>query len=262
MRKERTMDIYEKLARFYDVAHTELTADLVFYLHFARQASGPVLEVGCGTGRILLHLVEAGIDITGVDSSPAMLALAREKLGRRVSLIEGDMRTVALPERYALSIVSINTFMHLLTTIDQLDALNNLARHLVPGGRLIIDLPAGDELAHQDPDARLTLEQTFLDPDTNHQVMRFVASRVDWATQRQYVTYVYDELLEDGRVQRTVAPMTLRHIFRYELELLLDRAGYRLEALYGDYDLSLYGEGGPRMIALAQVVAECDHLRD
>jgi ubiquinone/menaquinone biosynthesis C-methylase UbiE len=247
------MGDYEKLARFYDLEHADLTADLVFYLHFARQAGGRVLEVGCGTGRLSLPLVEAGIEVTGVDSSPAMLAQARRKLGDQVPLIEGDMRTVTLPDRYALIIVSINTFMHLLTTADQLAALTNLARHLGPGGRLIIDLPAGDELAHQDPDARLTLEQTFLDPDTGHRIIKLVASRVDWATQRQEVTYVYDELLEDGGVRRTVVPMTLRHVFRYELTLLLEKAGYNLEALYGDYDLSPYGEGGPRMIAVARI---------
>jgi SAM-dependent methyltransferase len=247
------MDIYEKLARFYDLEHADLTADLVFYLHFARQAAGPVLEVGCGSGRVMLPLVEAGIDVTGVDSSTAMLALARSKLDDRARLIEDDMRTVALPQRFDLIIISINTFMHLLTTIDQVDALTNLARHLTAEGQLIIDLPAGDELVHQDPDARLTLEQTFLDPDTNRQVMKFVASRIDWATQRQDVTYVYDELLKDGSLHRTVIPMILRHVFRYELMLLLEKAGLRLQALYGDYDLSRYGEGGPRMIAVAQV---------
>lgn len=247
------MDVYGKLARFYDLQHAELTADTVFYVHFARQAGGPVLEMGCGTGRILLPLIGAGIEVTGVDSSPAMLSVARRKLGDRIPLIKGDMRTVSLPERYSLIIITINTFMHLLTTADQLGALNNLARHLTPDGRLIIDLPAGDELMHQDADARLTLEQTFLDPNTNRQIMKLVASRIDWFTQRQEVTYVYDELLEDGGVERTVMPMTLRYTFRYELALLLDRAGYRLETLYSDYDLGPYGDGGPRMIAVAQL---------
>ncbi len=245
------MDVYEKLARFYDAQHADLTADLVFYLYFARQADGPVLEVGCGTGRLMLPLVEAGIAVTGVDTSPAMLAVARRQLGERAVLVEGDMRTISLPDRYALVIISINTFMHLLTTKDQLAALTNLARHLQPQGRLIIDLPAGDELAHQDPDGHLFLEQTFQDPESGHPVMKFVASRVDWFTQRQHVTYIYDERLPGGEVRRTVAPMTLRHVFRYELELLLDKAGYHLEALYGDYDLTPYGEGGPRMIAVA-----------
>jgi SAM-dependent methyltransferase len=245
------MDVYERLARFYDLEHVDLTADLIFYQHFARQAGGPVLEVGCGTGRLLLPLAEAGIEVTGLDVSPAMLALARRKLGERVPLIEGDMRTATLPGRYALIIVSINTFMHLLTTFDQLAALTNLARYLATGGRLIVDLPAGDELTHQDPDAHLILEKTFSDPDTGWRVMKLVASRVDWATQRQEITYVYDEWPESGEVRRTVVPMTLRYVFRYELVLLLEKAGYDLEALYGDYDLSLYGEGGPRMIAVA-----------
>ena len=247
------MEVYEQLARFYDLEHFDLTADLVFYLHYARLAGGPVLEVGCGTGRVLLHLLEAGIDITGVDSSPAMLDVARTKLGDRVPLIEGDMRNVKLTERYALIIISINTFMHLATTADQVDALTNLAQHLAPGGRLIIDLPAGDELAHQDPDARLTYERTLVDPETDRRIMKLVASRIDWATQSQEVTYIYDELLEDGDVRRTVVPMTLRHVFRYELELLLNKTGFRLKAMYGDYDLCAYGEGGPRMIAVAQL---------
>lgn len=246
------MDAYDKLARFYDLEHADLTADLIFYLHFARQAGGPVLEVGCGTGRLMVPLVEAGIKTTGIDTSSAMLSLARRKVGDQAQLIEGDMRTVTLPDHYALVIISINTFMHLLTTADQLAALANLARHLAPGGRLIIDLPAGDELAYQDADARLTLEQTLFDPDTHHRIMKLVACRIDWATQRQEITYIYDELLENGEVRRIVVPMTLRYVFRYELMLLLEKAGYNVEALYSDYDLSPYGDGGPRMIAVAR----------
>ncbi len=247
------MDAYETLARFYDLEHAGLTADLVFYLHYAQQADGPMLELGCGSGRLLLPLSQAGVELTGVDTSPAMLALARQKLGDRVELVEGDMGAVALPGRYALAIVSVNSFMHLLTTAEQLAALENIARHLQPGGRLIVDLPPGDELFHQDADARLTLERQFVDPATGHQIMKQVVSRIDWAAQQQTVIHVYDELLPDGRLKRTVVPMTLRHVFRYELALLLDKTGYRLENLYGDYDLSPYESGCPRMIAVARL---------
>lgn len=247
------MEAYEKLARFYDLEHADLTADQIFYTYLSRQADGPVLEVGCGTGRLLLPLAESGIEVTGVDSSSTMLAVARDKLGQRVPLIEGDMRTVQLPDRYALVIISINTFMHMLTTSDQLAALTNLARCLAPDGQLVIDLPAGDELAHQDPDGRLTLEQTFVDPATGHKVMKLVASHVDWFHQRQEITYVYEEVCEDGRVERTVVPMTLRHIFRYELMLLLEKAGYHPVSLFSDYDTSPYEDGGPRMIVIAKL---------
>lgn len=246
------MDTYEKLARFYDLDHAHLTADLIFYSHLARQAAGPVLEVGCGSGRLLQPLLEAEVEVTGIDTSPAMLALARRRVGDRALLIEGDMRTVTLPGRYALIIISINTFMHLQTTSDQLATLTNLRRYLAADGQLVIDLPAGDELAHQDPNACLMLEKTFLDPVTGYQVIKLVSSQVDWIRQRQEVTYVYDELLENG-VRRTVVPMTLRYVFRYELILLLEKAGYSLVTLYGDYDMSPYNDGGgPRMIALAQ----------
>jgi SAM-dependent methyltransferase len=199
----------------------------------------------------MLPLIEAGIPVTGVDCSPAMLAFARRKLGKDATLIQGDMRTVTLPERYGLILITINTFMHLLTTEDQLAALSNLSNYIAPEGKLIIDLPAGDELAHQDADALLTLEKTFLDPENGHQILKFVASRVDWFRQRQEITYVFEELLENGTVQRTLAPMTLRYVFRYELELLLQQTGYQLETLYSDYDLSPYRDGGPRMLAVA-----------
>jgi SAM-dependent methyltransferase len=250
------MEIYEKLARFYDLEHAALEIDVTFYVHLARQVGGPVLDAGCGSGRLLLPLSQAGLKVTGIDSSSAMLALARQKLerlGQTVRLIEGDMRTLMLEERYGLIIVSINTFMHFQTTADQLAALENLARHLRPGGQLVIDLPAGDELIHQDPDARLTLEQTFVNPDTGGQIIKLSASQVDWTRQLQEIIYVYDETSPDGSVQRTVVPVTLRYVFRYELALLLERAGYQLLTLYGDYDMSLYDQGGTRMIALAQV---------
>lgn len=245
------MDVYKKLARFYDLEHTDLTADLVFYLYFARESKGPVLEMGCGTGRLMLPMIEAGIPVTGVDNSPTMLEIARRKLGDGATLIKGDARTVTLPERYGLILITINTFMHLLTTEDQLAALSNLSNYMAPEGKLIIDLPAGDELAHQDANALLTLEKTFLDPQSGHQILKFIASRVDWFRQRQEITYVFEELLDNGMVQRTLAPMTLRYVFRYELALLLQQAGYRLETLYSDYDLSLYQDGGPRMLAVA-----------
>jgi SAM-dependent methyltransferase len=245
------MDAYEKLARFYDLDHAHLTADLIFYSHLARQADGPVLEVGCGSGRLLLPLLEAGVEVAGIDTSPAMLALARQRVGDRALLIEGDMRTATLPGLYDLVIISINTFMHLQTTGDQLAALTNLRRYLVEDGQLVIDLPSGDELAHQDPNACLTLEKTFLDRATGSQVIKLTSSKVDWIRQRQEITYVYDELLENG-VRRTVVPVTMRYVFRYELALLLEKAGYKLAALYGDYNMSPYDDGGPRMIALAQ----------
>lgn len=220
-----------------------------------------MLELACGTGRLLLPLAAGGAQVTGVDVSPAMLALADEKvkaagLGKRVRLVQGDMRTVDLGRRYGLVIVGLNSLMHLETQAAQLEALSNAARHLAPGGRLVVDL-FNPEVALPDAqqEGQLFLHCLKVLPDGTH-LLHFQSPRVDRAAQMVSMTNYYDEMQPDGRTQglkvrRHMAPFSLRYLTAGELGLLVQRAGLEVEALYGTYELDPFQNDSPRLLAVA-----------
>ena len=249
---------FDRFAPYYDLEFGAFADDLALYRGFAARAGGPVLELGCGTGRVLLPLAVDGFAVTGVDRSAEMLARAREVVARagvagRVTLIQDDIR--ALRElgraRFALALSAINSFLHVPTRDDQLAALAAVSRHLVPGGLLILDLfPPGPETL-PDYDGRLVHAATYHDPHSGERIDKFSASTLDPAEQRIDTTFFYDRLRRDGTVERVAAPFVLRYIGRFELELLLERAGFGDLQLYGSYDLAPLTAASERMIAVA-----------
>ncbi|HEX3532517.1 MAG TPA: class I SAM-dependent methyltransferase [Thermoanaerobaculia bacterium] len=130
-------------AELYDMLFRDLDFDREFYVRLAREARGPVLEVTCGTGRILLPCLQAGVDIDGLDLFPEMLGVLRRKaaeLGLAPRLYQADMRDFTLPRRYALILVPFNGFVHNLTTDDQLQTLRACRKHLAAGGLLVLNV--------------------------------------------------------------------------------------------------------------------------
>ena len=136
-------------AEHYDAAYS-VKDDLVdrnFYLDLADEYGGPVLEFGCGTGRITLPLARQGVDVTGIDASHSMLEVLRAKLARepeqvrrRTMVIEGDFRTHQIGDRFPLVVIPFRPMQHMYTTDDQLSALKNAGRHLADGGILAFDV--------------------------------------------------------------------------------------------------------------------------
>lgn len=141
-------DDYAFVAEFYDhVDPYRLREDVAFFVDMAKQSNGLVLEIGCGTGRVLIPTARAGFAIVGLDASSAMLTLCREKLAQepqdvqsRVELSQGDMRDFTLGKQFSLVTIPFRPFLHLLTVEDQLACLSCIRRHLMPGGRLILDV--------------------------------------------------------------------------------------------------------------------------
>jgi SAM-dependent methyltransferase len=251
------MDQFDLYARFYDLNLGDFDADLLMIQQFAARCGSPVLELACGTGRVLLPLARQGYQVSGVDISPAMLEVARDKvaaegLADRVTLVEGDMRDFALDGRFNLAFVAVNSFMHLLTTDDQLTALACIRRHLNPGGLLLVDLFNPDLGSLLDARGQVLMDKTMTDPETGHRLVRFHTRTVDLGQQTQRVTYIVDEVDGDGQVRRTLFPFSMRYLFRYELELLLRHAGFTVEAVYGSYDLDEFSGDSDRMIAVAR----------
>ena len=243
----------DAFARYYDVDAGQETADIPLYVAFARRTGGPILEVACGTGRVLLPLAQAGFDVVGLDISPAMLALARQKvdaagLQGKVGLVEADARGFHLGERFNLAFVALNSFTHFLTEEDQERTLRCIHEHLVPGGLLILDLPNPEPALLGEAGGQVVHEWTRPAPQTGHQLLKFRTQRVDTASQLVDLTFIYDEVAPDGQLRRTAIPFTLRYFHRREMELLLDRCGFAVDAIYGSYELDAYRADSLKMI--------------
>jgi SAM-dependent methyltransferase len=248
---------FDPFARFYDLFYGEWEDDLHMYRDFALAADGPILEIGCGTGRVLVPLALDGYHITGIELSEAMLARARAKadtaqVSGRITLIQGDMRDFEIPAVFALAFIPINTFMHCYDTSQQLSCLRSIHRHLYPGGKLIVDIFHPDPQTLLESDGRLVSEGTDLDPETGHTVHRFYSRRLDLADQSQHITFILDETGSIGAVSRTLFSFRMRYVHRYEMELLLHAAGFRLEAVYGSYDLEPFDSSSDKMVFVAR----------
>jgi SAM-dependent methyltransferase len=250
---------FDRFARFYDLDYESFQDDVALYLGYAERTGGPLLELGCGTGRLLLPLARAGFDVTGVDLSPRMLEVAQAKvdatgLADQITLVQADMRQVELPQQYRLAFIAINSFMHLTSLEDQLAALRAWRKLLLPGGLLIIDVDHPDPRHLLEADGRLDLHGRWFDPDSGATVLKHMSRTLDAARQLQHVLFIYDEVFPDGQLRRTLAPFQARYLYRFEGELLLDKAGFSPEQVYGSYDLDPYSSESERMIFVARRV--------
>lgn len=247
----------DRLARFFDLEYANYTDDLPLVEAYARRTGGPLLELGCGTGRLLVPLAKAGYLVTGVDISPEMLRIARAKareagVARRVRLVQGDYADAPLEGPYRLAFAMMNTFLHLLTQADQVRALQHWRQHLTADGLLLIEVFHPDVAQLASLDGRLELDGTWTDPETGSTVVKWLARTVDLAEQLLHVNLIYDEVNSQGQVCRTLVPLELRYLWRFEAELLLDKAGFDLEAIYGDLELGPFEGSSDRMILVAR----------
>ena len=251
------MENFDRFARFYDADYRHYTDDLELIADLAAEQGDPLLELGCGTGRVLVPLAAAGHTITGIDISPALLAIAQAKIDRasyaaRATLVQADLRTFDLPNQaFAFAFCTSNTLMHLTTQAEQLAVLRNVQRHLQPGGLLLLDL-FNPDLARLLAIQGLTeLADQWEDPASGAQVIKWCVRTVDWAEQLQETLFLYEETFPDGHVTRTVCPFTLRFLWRSEAELLLQLAGFALEAVWGDFDGAPYSTASEHLILCA-----------
>lgn len=251
---------YAVIARYYDAENADKTDDLAFYSELAEERGGPILDVGCGTGRVVFHLAQGGFLTHGIDSEYEMLERAKIKLDvyrharDKLTFYQGDVLTYDFDRRFKLLLLSYNALMHFHTQDEQLALLRRLRGLIEPDGVLVVDLPnAGEVFASQDTDA-VTLERTFIEPETGHMVMQQSVSYLDRVQQLMEVTWIYDEITEDGVVLRTVAPVIFRYVFYSELLLLLKQTGFEVDAAYGDYARGAFENGCERLVVLAKPV--------
>jgi SAM-dependent methyltransferase len=246
---------YATTAEFYDyVVPYQTRPDVAFFVAAAQSSGGPVLEIGCGTGRVLLPLARVGIDVTGIDLSPHMLDVCQRRLLREpaevqahVQLDQADMCNFALGQTFQLITIPFRPFQHLIEVEDQIACLRCVHQHLAERGRFILDLfnPSLPALVHEITGEEQSGEPEFTLPDGRRVQRRSRIVARDVFKQYQDVELIYYVNHPDGRTERLVHAFPMRYFFRYEVEHLLARCGFAVEALYGDYDKSAYGAQYP-----------------
>jgi len=254
------MESYDRLdAEFYDHYQIGLEGDVEFYVERATKAGGPVLELGCGTGRIAIPVARAGVEIVGLDRAPSMLAVARAKIAglpreirRRIELVEADMRTFALGRRFALVMIPYRAFLHMLTVEDQRACLRTVREHLAGDGRLVLNLfdPNVTVIAARlgAGAGMLRYARSFVHPASRRRVLVWEAWQYDPVRQLVDGHFMFDELDAAGTVTtRHASPLTLRWIYQYEMRHLLELEGLAVEALYGDFRGGAFRQGGEQV---------------
>ncbi len=254
----KIMSDYDPIAYYYDLEYSRVTADLDFYREMARQAGAQarILEVACGSGRMALPLLQAGFRVTGLDSSEEMLKLARQKLAdepegiqQRGQFVQADMRDFDLNgEQFDLIFIALNSFQHLLTQEEQITFLRAARKHLAPAGWFIVDVVNPEEKESYPADGRLEFNTSYPNPKTGGIVYVFLSTTANPAEQQRNYTYFYDDTARDGTVKRFVANFSLRYSYRFELQLLLEKAGFSVEDFYGSYEFDEYEAGSNRLV--------------
>jgi SAM-dependent methyltransferase len=242
-------DSYDISAKHYDAAYAKLAenqrlVDGPFYVDLARQAGGEVLEVGCGTGRVLLAIAREGVAISGVDNSAAMLHVLRKHLAAeppsvrdRVTLREGDMRDFRLGREFPLVILPFRPMQHMYTMEDQLAALKTVAAHLSDGGKLAFDVfyPKFERISAGIGEETLELEW-HLGGDPPKMVRRYFRKEsYDKIAQTFSATFLFRTYCGEKLVNLETEPLKMSYYTYPQMRGLFAMAGLEIVEQYGSF---------------------------
>ena len=234
------MTLYDRIASFYDPWSRSVTEDVGFYVDEALASGGPVVELAVGTGRIAVPIARAGIDVIGVDSSPAMLAVARAAadeadVSSRVDLRLGDLREPPVTERVPLVICPFRSLLHMETEEEKLRALRAARSLLEPNGRFVFDVFSP---------SRADIEEThgrWLEREPG------IFERADWDEGTRTLTL-------SVRSDSSATSFGLHWLSAPEWLRLLDEAAFAVDAVYGWFDRRPY-EGEEDMIFVTRATS-------
>jgi len=248
------------LARYYDLDLLDDPGDLAMYLALAARSDGRILELAAGSGRICVPLAAAGHQVTAVDNDPAMLDRARAAVARAafagrggtLTLIERDLTTLHLGERFGLVIVALNSLLLLGGRAAQARALEVMRAHLAPQGRAVIDvwLPTPDDLALYDGVARL--DWIRRDDETGERVAKLWSATYDRATNTATVTVWFEAGTDAVARERVVRQDQISFVGASELIDLARIAGLVPVTIAGDYDMTPLSAESERIVLVAR----------
>jgi len=253
---------HEFVADFYDAMYTNpVRQDIDFFVDYSRKAGGKTLELGCGTGRVLIPTALAGCEITGLDLSPYMIKKCREKINRlprevrkNVLIIQGNMTNFSTGEEYALITIPFRPFQHLIAVDEQKACLNSISKHLSIKGKLVFDVY--HPFLPRVPEPKFFMEMEVTPPFklTDGRVIKRTNRTAAFHRAEQYndIEFIFYIKYPDGKEERLVQTFPMRYYYRYEIEHLLSLCGFKIVELFGNYDKSKFSNDSPEMIFVAE----------
>lgn len=243
------MNEYDAIAAFYDCEHAHFEDDIQFYLHAL--PPGTVLEVGSGTGRVAGKLAAAGYQVHGIEPSESMLVWARERFNDtpNPTFALGSLSDLPGGRRFASAILSLNTLWHITDARSQVAALRNLRRTMAPGAMLLLDVT--NPLSMADRGANGQVRERFRGPCGDALLVIQSAAWDDQASQLLHLDLTYDCVSSSGAVTRTPSSLLLRYLYRSEVELMLELAGFQLREIFGSYEMGAFTADSDNILAVA-----------
>lgn len=221
----------------YDLENDECEPEFSFYLELAKETGGPILDLGCGTGRMTIPFAQAGFDVTGLDPAPAMLQRAKEKAGNLpITWVQADGRDFRLYRQFNFIFENGAVFMHMLTNADQRAFLGCVRAHLAPAGRFVFSVmfphPENLESVYQE-------KEWYAYEDEQGRKVQVSGNEIyDELAQVKVETAIRRITEPDGSETVYTAPLSLRYTFPQEMEALLEQAGLVVQTRYGGPDFS------------------------
>lgn len=247
-------DIYEVWTETAPIAGPNLN----FYVEEYLQSPTPIVELGIGNGRIAIEAALQGKPIVGVDSSSEMLRLCRKRaqlagVTDLLTLIQGDFRDFELPEPAQLITIPFHTIGHLLTLENKEAGLRHIYSQLAPGGQLVFDTFVFDPEYARTRNNVALLRTEYVDPMTGQDILLWMTTRYHMKTQTMRIITWTDEVNPKGSVEeRKYRSLSFSWVEPEQVRTLLEKTGYQVEAVYGDFRRNPFEGGSTEQVWVAR----------
>lgn len=245
-------------AKYYDYWESGVEGDLAFILEELKTVNGPVLDIGCGTGRLAIPVAQRRRHTIGIDICPDMIHIANKKRQESkakqwLQFFEYDMRSFRLHQQFSLIIVAYRTFMHLHTKRDQLNVLRRIRDHLLPTGKAIISFINPTQLLLPELSAfggpMVHLVDSFQIPGQKSHIVIISKTEYLQRSNRLRITFIFNRVyLSSGKKHKEYHSFEYRIIYPDEMKNRIHESGLNIKALYGNFQRASYHENCSELV--------------
>ena len=235
----------------YDSLHKNIRTDKEIISHYAKHCNGPVLELASGTGRLAKYIIDLDLPYTGIDNSKPFLDKAIKKIGNKGKFLLRDMRNFSLKKTYDFIFIGFNSFLHNLTDEDAEDCLHSVGNHLSKNGLFLLSIFIPDPMFLYREEDLFEARSYF---DHNNEKCRIMEKNS--YNEEDQINNISWYLEKDGKLMDESYSFKQRMYYPHKMDMLFDKAGFKILEKYGDWDRSALDEDSPLQIYICSINQE------